>query len=899
MGRYRLTKTKSKTLDERYFDEIRPKLYELHADHAQFGSRQGRSFAEHLDSACQFVLTVSKLAEVPDEKRACILAATAVHDLNKFSEARGRNVKALARNASFLKERLQEAGVDTWVTTPEDLELVRRLIERHSDHNVSDGARFLPEDLEIDRWAAMLVGGDLYDLGIPEENRIRKVENQLTVAFKRNTRIFKVGLSEDHGYLTALLLSACEDVLHDRGLATLAIDPDGQLFIGERFPEEDLAPAIAQKWHGRINKVFGGNVEQLVKASKDGIKVDPQAVQQNLEGALDQVDALLAKKCSSYKADKVSKDVQKYGTAAGEEAIAIAASVGLSPISTDTEFAISEGLKAAYLSYREATLSPTLAWDRIAEQTGLSLEQRTALEPFNAQYGRCLFAAKAVRQGQSAIIPLLQNSFQLRLSEDETSVPQTLIDAVPQLLNLAAPSTWQGFAELTAYIEANPRQRSSLGTTSTEVEELISAKMPPETKVQAFSNRLPGGMSAEPKRRADAISALSYQLLTVGANFPKATKQPPTYIHFALPKGSSPQLKNVWRQFLQRTAATNEDGPVTVDDLKLYRDSEIEFKANKVVGLALPKRPEFVHSTVVIPIFWGDINNSISLLKSLRLVLEISLASDISFPFVLSGNLEPESNWDVFGRVEGIPSTFRGLLGNGQYPRNGSLLEEERIHQLTAEAVLERLQCLGLLAISVASLKKKDDCFYDLARSTNRPLDIYHVLLRWLIREQDDPDLEATWNRIKAPLTTLMESLMSEEHNDISRYLKQAALIAEKGKLRGSSFRRTAQAEPFSEFIKAVRARKSHMDWDTIFASLIQQYHNRLDRIREHGVGATKYELISQFYGVLEALFKEVYNSRPERLLSDSKTLEAAYLFFLQEARKELKSETRQTAEKA
>lgn len=133
---------------------------------------------------------------------------------------------------------------------------------------------------------------------------------------------------------------------------------------------------------------------------------------------------------------------------------------------------------------------------------------------------------------------------------------------------------------------------------------------------------------------------------------------------------------------------------------------------------------------------------------------------------------------------------------------------------------------------------------------------------------------------------------MSEEHDRVSSYLKQAAHIAEFAKLRGSSFRRTAQTEPFSEFIKAVRSRKSHMDWDTVFAALVQQYHNRLDRIREHGVGATKYEQVKLFYQVLKQLFEEVYHSRPERLLTDGKTLEAAYLFFLQEARQELKSKT-------
>ena len=889
----RLLKQESHTVDEKYFNTVRPKLYELHSNHAQYGSRRGRSLAEHLDSACQFVLTVSKLAKVPDDKRSLILAATAVHDLNKL-DPRERNVKTLARDRAFLKEQLERAGVADWVKTDEDLELVRCLIERHSGHNASDGMRFLPEDPNIKRWAAMLIGGDLYDLGIPEEQRIRKVENELTVALQKDTHFFKVGLAEDRGYLTALLLAACEEVLHDQGLATLSIDPDGQLFIGERFPEEDLTLAIAQKWHRKINQVFSGNVEQLVKASKDGIKVDPQAVQQNPDAAIDQVDALLVKKFSGYKPDKVVQDVQKYGNDAGDTAIAAAAELGLLPISSAEEFAVSEGLKAAYLSYREAALSPKDAWDRIAEQVEFTPDQRIALEPFNAQYGRCLFAAKAVTHGQAAIASLLRDSFQLRQTED-TSVPQSLVDAVAQLLNFAHPSTWQGFSELTSYIEASPRLRCSLGPTSTaQVEELISAKMPPETKVQSFSNRLPGGMSAEPKRRADALSALGYQLLTVGANFPKASKQAPLYLHFALPKGSSVELQRIWKQFLQRTAETNEDGTVTVDELQLYRDNQLVFKANKVVGLALPKRPEFMHSTVTIPVLWGDVNNSLALLKSLRLALEMALALDIGFPFVLSANLEIEPSWDMFGRVEGIPSTLQPLLGSGQYLREGNLLKQERHQQVTAETVLERLRCLGQLSVAVASLPKKDDCLYDLARAAARPLDLYHVLLRWLLREQDDPNLEATWTRIKEPLTTLLESLMSEEHDRVSRYLKQAAHIAEVGKLRGSSFRRTAQAEPFSEFIKAIRTRKSHMDWDTVFAALVQQYHNRLDRIREHGVGATKYEQISQYYDVLKELFVEVYNSRPDRLLSDSKTLEAAYLFFLQEARKELKAQTEQ-----
>ncbi|MGB3237622.1 MAG: hypothetical protein WBB29_04950 [Geitlerinemataceae cyanobacterium] len=887
----------NKTLDERYFCEVRRKLYELHTQHEQYGSRQGRTLAEHLDSACQFVLTVSKIAGVPDDKRACILAATAVHDLNKL-DPNERKVKTLARDRTFLQEQLDRACVAQFVQTDEELELVRRLIERHSGHSASDGMRFLPEDPNIKCWAAMLIGGDLFDLGIEKNKRIRKVENELTVALRRPSHLFEVTLSEDRGYLTSLLLSACEEVLLDRNLHTLAIDPDGQIFVGEAFPEEDLDRVIAQKWQKKIDRVFSSNVEQLVNATKDGIKIDPQAIQQNPESTLDEVDKLLAKKASGYKVEKVSKDIEKYGGDAGKTAVNDAASVGLFAVSNADEFAISEGLKAAYLSYRAAGVSAKNVWDRIAIKAGITPEQRSALEPFNAQYGRCLFAAKAVIGGLDAVYSALEDSFQLRQTE-EVEVSEELVNAVRQLLNFSTPANWQGYEELTAYIEANPRQRCSLGTTSQQVGELSSPKMPPGTKVQAFSNRLPGGMIAEPKRRADHLSALGYQLMAVGANFPNSVKQDPLYLHFALPKGSSVELRAMWRNFLKDTAATNEDGTVTVDDLQLYRENKLNFKANKVVGMALPKRPEFINSSVTIPVLWGEVNHSVALLKSLRLALEMSVGSELEFPFILGSNLEVESTWDLFGKVEGIPSSLQPFLGDGRYFRNGHLSKLERQKTVTAERVLERLRCLGKLTISVASLAKKDDCLYDLARAATRPLSFYYVLLRWVLREQDDPNLEAVWSRIREPLNTLLESLMSEEHDRVSSYLKQAAQIAEVAKLRGSSFRRTSQTEPFSEFIKAVRSRKSHMDWDTVFAALVQQYHNRLDRIREHGVGATKYEQVKEFYQVLKLLFDQIYHSRPERLLTDGKTLEAAYLFFLQEARQELKSkpESEQTNE--
>ncbi|MCL1467497.1 CRISPR-associated protein Csc3 [Argonema galeatum] len=897
LKRQRLLNREPEGLDDLYFKEIRPKLYELHAKHGQYGTRKGRTLAEHLDSACQFVLTVSKLAGVPEEKRGSILAATAVHDLNKLDKDE-RKVKTLARDRNFLREQLDRSGVGELVKTDEELELVRRLIESHSGHNNTDGMRFVAEDPQIKdqikRWSAMLIGGDLFDLGIPEETRIRKVETELTVAFRRSSRLFKVTLSEDRSYLTSLLLSACEEVLHKHKLHTLAIEPDGQIFEGEAFPIEDLTVEIARQWQKKIDRVFSGNVEQLVKATKDGIKVDPQAIQQNPEATLDQVITELAKKFSGYKADKVTKDIEKYGNDAGKEAVAVAQTIALTPVATADEFAFSEGMKAAYLSYRAAELSPKDAWDRIATHIGLSPEQRTALEPFNAQYGRSLFAAKAVTGGMDSIRAALQDSFQLRQVED-TDVSEELISAVRRLLNFSRATDWKRFAELTAYIEANPRQRCSLGAMSAGVDELISNKMPPGTKVQAFSNRLPGGMSAEPKRRADTLASLAYQLITVGANFPKASKQDPLYLHFALPRGSNRELQAIWRKWLHDTAATNaEGGTVTIDELQLYRDNIIAFKSNKVVGFALPKRADFIHCTVTIPIVWGDVNSSVALLKSLRLALELALAPDFGFPFILSANLEVEPKWDVFSRVEGIPSALQPLLGSGSYQREGHLSQKERQSTLLAEQILERLQCIGKLAVSVASLQKKDDCLYDLARAAQRPLDIYHVLLRWILREQDDPNLEAIWNRISEPLTTLLRSFMSEEHELIKKYMLQAAKLAAQYNIRGSSYKRTAKTEPFSAFLQAVRSRKPHMSWDVVFAALTQEYRVRLARIiKQPQISQQREEQVKQYYQVLKLLFQEVYQERASRLVEDRKTLEAAYLFFFEEARKELKEQAK------
>jgi CRISPR-associated protein Csc3 len=147
---------------------------------------------------------------------------------------------------------------------------------------------------------------------------------------------------------------------------------------------------------------------------------------------------------------------------------------------------------------------------------------------------------------------------------------------------------------------------------------------------------------------------------------------------------------------------------------------------------------------------------------------------------------------------------------------------------------------------------------------------------------------------------TLLESLMPNDNSALTHYLKEAAQIAAEAKLWGSSAeKRTSLAEPFTEFITAARSQKAYMDLEFMFAALVQKYHTRLDRIREHGVGLTKLEKIKDYYTVIRKLYEDVYQGRPDKLLSDQKNLEAAYLFFLEEARREQRAKAETSKQQA
>lgn len=847
--------------------------------------------AEHLDSAAQLALTVSKLAQLDERHRKIVVAAARVHDLNKL-DPEERSVQKLARDPQFLKQTLAEAKVLDWLEDPEaDLEIVRRLIERHSAHHISDGLVFFPEDPRIEQMASIVRAADLLDIGLEEGTRLRKLEAELGAVFQKPCQLFHVTLNEERGYLSALLLEAIDEVLTNHGLQILAHDPNGTLFMGTQWPETDLAPIVGQALEAKIQAVFSGNLDTLVQATKDGIKIQAEALKQDLGQILSVVRAHLEKKQATVKMQKLQSDVQKWAAKAGDEAIQAAEDAGLFPIQTPDDFAVSEALKAAYLSYRKANIDVEEAWKRLGVKIGLSEIQSEALQAFDGQYGRPLFAATSSR-GLEAALVAVQDSLTLRqqqmLSSQETCErPSTWETYVHQAVSwpIPTPQNWQAF--LNAYIDAGKDKRCSLGATQGEVQSLNSSDFPRGTKVQIFSNRLLGGRAGDPKRKGSQVAIVDYQLLTAGAALPKADAGTPSYAHLFLPQASSPSLKRALKDWILEQAQINPEGPISWDEKALYQKLELHFKANKVVGAALPRREAFVSNQVVFSLYWGkDSSDSLALLKSLRLVLE--LAVGLSLPFALSNHLEIEGHTSYFGQVAGIPSNLQTLLLRGQYKDWSD-----------AQHCLRRLQLLGqIMDLCCQKWDKRDECLYDLATvlSSPAPLQIYSALLRWYLRTSPQADAyRFAVQKISPLLNELLEDLVMPEKSQLTPLLRQAAQLAVEANIRGKSFERNAIMDPVQHFLEVVRQQKPHHDLDFIFADLIQRYHNRLDRLREHGVGRTKLEQLKHYYSLFRQIYSEVYQGRPERLLPDEKALLNAYLFFFHEASQNLKQSEQNT----
>jgi len=884
---------KRKTLDEVYFQDIRPGLYTRLDLKQQHGVRTGRSLAEHLDSAVQFTLTLSRLAQLEEPCRKILAAAAAVHDLNKLADD-GRSVQKLARDPDFLKQSLKTAGVLKWLSSDSELEMVRRLIERHSGHHVSDGLSFLPEDPLIEKMACILRAADLIDIGLEEEKIFSKVSMELESVFQKPCRLFRVRLNEQRGYLSALLLESIEELLHRYELIPICHDANSTLFMGANWPEKNLNTELAVTLDKKLQGVFGGNLEAFIHVTKDGIKIQDDALNQDLEQIMMIVTAKLEEKRTKFKSDKIKADIQKWASKASEEGLQAAEEADLSPVQGAADFTVSECLKAAYLSYRRADLDVETSWRKIGQQIGLNEKQLEALQAFDGQYARPLFAATA-SQGLDAALESLKSSLQLRREQQSNSQSEAeestheWLDYICQTVSWPVALNYDWQSVLNIYIKAGKDKYCSLGATHGDVQDLSSSDFPKGTKVQVFSNRLAGGRSGDPKRKGSKLAILDYRLMNVGAALPKSDASgSPYYAHLFLPEASSPSLKAAFKAWILEQAQINPEGPIACDDKVLYKQLELHFKANKVVGAAFPRRTGFIASQVVFPLYWGkDSSDSLSLLKSLRLVLE--LAVHLNVPFVLGPNLEIEETRQCFGRVSGIPSNLQTLLMQGHYQTWSD-----------ARRCLQRLQSVGQIMDRICGKwDKRDDCLYELASvlSSPQPLAIYSALLRWFLRTHEQDTYSFIVQDISPLLTHILEEIKMPETSPLTTLLRQAAQLAADHHIRGKSFERTSLVDPIQHFLEAVRQQKPHHDLDFIFADLIQRYHNRLDRLRENGVGLTKLEQLKSYYGILRQLYEEVYQGRPERLMPDEKALSNAYLFFYHEANQKNRKHNQDTEE--
>ena len=131
--------------------------------------------------------------------------------------------------------------------------------------------------------------------------------------------------------------------------------------------------------------------------------------------------------------------------------------------------------------------------------------------------------------------------------------------------------------------------------------------------------------------------------------------------------------------------------------------------------------------------------------------------------------------------------------------------------------------------------------------------------------------------------------------------LQTLAEIAWRDRIIGRSLERNSLLKPFDMMLDGLEAKREAFGLDTLRAQLVEDVFRHLEAIAadEYKPGRTKREKVKAYVDTFfDSVLGEAYHSNATKLLSDSKALRSAYLFYVREQipikEKEPKKETKE-----
>lgn len=719
-------------------------------------------------------------------------------------------------------------------------------------------------------------------------------------------------LNEQRGMLTNVVHNAVVRHLSERhGLIPVAFYPEGVAYLAKA----DALPEMGAEERNALSRAVADAVAkgprrdfvQFIRPTSSGIVVAPECWQLGIRFAeiWKRIYNIVAAKAAQkrFKPDEQEGKIRRALEAArdrGDQGPAVAellACPTLVPRSQEG-MAAAELLRSYYIllnDYRRAEMADP--WAHIYSLLGREESEDKGVRTLDARYLRAYAVAQRAGLTLDPLYALLgADGAKLfaTVREDEQDIG--LQGDFGEVVAYADSVIVLDFGEqpkrdftlaLHRYTENQHRQCCYCGS-EFPTDRWMAAQVPKNILVQSFSNRLPGGSSAEPKRFVCSVCRMQFTLEKLAR---RASDKTSTVYLFLYPRSYYPgAYLQAIRQQVDGLVAEDvtvifpeADASIQafVDDHRLDLRVRVSDRSGKPYqnGLALPQYTETIGNTMVFPLNCPGDTQGERFLFALQNALLMqryfgcrALLSRTPTPPVGSSEVR-----DLF--VDGIPLSCSGLV------------PEADMDQAMAERLWQDVILLHRIRRLLFNPERQRDVQLELVRAMSSDS-------RWGVFFTVDRLIEAKVSQRKGPgspaatgvpglnhhLAPLVRELVKE--GKAMKSLEHLAELAWEGHIRGRNLERNSLIKPFDMVLDALEERSAAFGEDTLRAQLVEDIFRHLEVITPdaYRVGRTKREKVKAFVAqFFDGVLRDVYGGSIPRLLSDKRHLRSAYLFYLRE----------------
>ncbi len=908
-----------------YIEEIANRKLREYQEIIQWGAKAGQSLYLHIFNGICVLERLRPILNLDDIEVQVLFSAFSVHDLNKLkqfqNEKRSFNYLANAKNVSAALRNLEmERFFPEWQDYLKDIEVLVRAHSRyHNTYDETLDLNYDPYSLEKDRLLEYLVpiirAIDVVDLSKTLDERAKKQDflkeiNKFLDDIKYKFVYHKV--SEQRGIFTNLLHNEIVKYLEtEKGILPLLYYPDGVAYLVDENHDVHLTTdeitAIGDFVVDNIESKTREKFSKFIQNSSAGIKIDEKCLLLRLsfQEIWNEVRNIISEKNYATNVDAMndrsrgrlqeerrkllsSKPNKKNPDPAAQVALIdeiLAEEVYLLP-PEDVAVRIGELVRTYYIFLnKHFSLAIPDAWTYIFDLLKLPLEiegatLRQRYTTFNALYdrgyiiGRDLYNSgmsfdevyELILQDGSSLMETLQTESEFRVLKDYVHKYIDFDFAVGRDKDFAT--------NLTRYVKDNHVQCSTCGS-EFDTDLWMKPDVPPNVKVQQFSNRLQGGSSREPKRRVCSVCRTQYMLDKICYNVTSGTST--FFIHLYPPSFFTDGLIKAFRAAQNRFR--DPDFPSiyinTYNAFRIYRERAqlvLPVSKTKSNGNPIPEFSEALGNILTIPVNTpGQNNHTENILFAIKNALLYQRF--LGCRAVLTDSSIPLFSTDEFSHffLDHIPAAFRGWLPENDLDSN-----------MTKE-VFNQLINLHNIQVKIGSFETDD--LVRLIQSLNYDaLELYYVTHKMIKREQagNEPLQFAT---VRDTAQLIADVVAKKGGDAIMPHIKELARIAWEGRLKGESLKDNSLAKPLDIALDSFeRWQVEHETEEEARAIMSKEVSRAIERLDPKFFGAKKLENISQFVTILfDQIYKEVYQSNLLNMLENRKRIRAGYLYFITE----------------